>query len=264
VAIRSSHVHVEESPLPPDRRLEHIMGMPITIAVADDGVAPEVVDAAFASLRRADEVFSTYRPESDISRLDRRELMISDCAPEVAEVLTRCRQLGAETDGYFTVRPGGRLDPSGLVKGWAVARAGAVLRDGGVRNALIDAGGDVWTTGSAEGGEPWHVGIRHPLQRDAMAAIVAGRDIAVATSGEYDRGRHIVDPHRGTPPSGLLSVTVVGHDLPTADAYATAIFAMGEAGPAWSTRLEGFEVMCITAEHQVLSTPGMSAYLVGA
>jgi hypothetical protein len=95
---------------------------------------------------------------------------------------------------------------------------------------------------------------------DALAAVVAGNDIAVATSGEYERGRHILDPRTGEPPSGLLSVTVVGPDLATADAYATAIFAMGAAGPEWALGLTGYEALCITDQHSVLSTPGFARF----
>src|SRR4051794_4028912 len=97
--------------------VEHIMGMPIGIEAAVDP-AP-----AFDWLRDVDAVFSTYREDSEISRLDRGDLGLAECRPEVDEVLTRCVALERETRGYFSVRPEGRLDPSGLVKGWAVDRA---------------------------------------------------------------------------------------------------------------------------------------------
>ena len=71
------------------------------------------------------------------------------------------------------------------------------------------------------------------------------------------RGRHVVDPHMRRPPSGVLSVTITGPDLATADAYATAAFAMGaERGPHWTARLRGYEAMTILADGRVLSTPG--------
>ena len=77
------------------------------------------------------------------------------------------------------------------------------------------------------------MGIRHPCEHRSLAAVLtlAGA-AAVATSGTYERGPHILDPHTGHPAAGALSVTVVGPELATADAYATAAFAMGEAGPA--------------------------------
>jgi thiamine biosynthesis lipoprotein len=154
------------------------------------------------------------------------------------------------TGGYFDARARGRLDPSGLVKGWAVDRAVALLDVG---RACIDAGGDVLVRGRG-----WRVGVRHPRERGALCAVIEAGDLAVATSGAYERGLHIVDPHTGRPPEGVLSVTVVGPDLATADAYATAAFAMGETGPAWTARLRGYDAMTILAGDEVLATPGFT------
>ena len=235
-----------------------IMGMPIGIEVAD--AAPLDVEPAFAWLREVDAIFSTYREDSDISRLDRGEITLAEARPEVDEVLTRCLALERATEGFFSVRPAGRLDPSGLVKGWAVAGAADRLAAAGARNFCVNAGGDVIVRGRPEPGRRWRVGIRHPIELDRIAAVVAVEDLAVATSGEYERGGHIVDPHTGRPPSGLLSVTIVGPDLATADAYATAAFAMGEDGPAWTATLDGYDALCITSDRQVLSTPGFAAH----
>ena len=238
--------------------VQHIMGMPIGIDVRD----PDAVDVevAFDWLREVDATFSTYRAGSDISRLDRGELTVAGCRPEVDEVLVRCMALERATNGYFSVRPSGRLDPSGLVKGWAVAVAAERLAAAGAENFCINAGGDVVARGRPAPDRRWREGSRHPEQHDRIAAVLAVEDLAVATSGHYERGAHIVDPHTGRPPAGLLSVTVVGQDLGTADAYATAAFAMGEAGPSWTATLDGYDAMCITAEHRVLSTPGFARH----
>jgi FAD:protein FMN transferase len=80
----------------------------------------------------------------------------------------------------------------------------------------------------------------------------------VATSGACERGEHIVDPHTGRPPEGVLSVTVLGPDLATADAYATAAFAMGRAGPAWTAALGRYDAITILADGRVLSTRGVA------
>jgi thiamine biosynthesis lipoprotein len=236
--------------------VEHIMGIPIGIEVAAGATAG--VEAAFAWLREADATFSTYREDSDISRLDRGELTIADCRPAVDEVLTRCLALERATRGFFSARPAGRLDPSGLVKGWAVAGAADRVAAGGAQAFCINAGGDVVVRGRPAPDRLWRVGIRHPVDHEALAAVLAVEDLAVATSGEYERGAHIVDPHTGRPPEGLLSVTVAGPELGTADAYATAIFAMGADGPAWSAGLDGYDAMCVTSDRRVLSTPGFA------
>ena len=74
----------------------------------------------------------------------------------------------------------------------------------------------------------WRVGIQHPLERYRIAAVVEARDLAFATSGTYERGEHVIDPHTRRTPGGVLSVTITGPDLATADAYATSAFAMDD------------------------------------
>ena len=241
-------------------QVAHVMGLPVEIDLRDAGVPAGAAEAAFAELRWVDAVFSTYRDDSEISRLARGELRIADCCAEVDEVLTRCAELHDRTGGYFSVRPFGALDPSGLVKGWAVARAAERLSEHGARNFLINAGGDVLARGRPEPGARWRVGIRHPTQHDALVAALEVEDLAVATSGLYERGAHIADPHRRGPATGLRSVTVVGADIATADAYATAIFAMGEEGPAFAAGLTDLDVLCVTAGDEMLSTAGMERH----
>jgi FAD:protein FMN transferase len=239
-------------------QVRQIMGIPIGIDARDpDGMDVEV---AFDWLREVDATFSTYRDDSDISRLDRGELAVADCRPEVDEVLNQCMVLNRATRGYFSVRPAGRLDPSGLVKGWAVAGAAERLAAAGAENFCINAGGDIVARGRPAPDRLWRIGIRHPEDLESLAAVVALEDLAVATSGEYEQRGHIVDPHTGRPPSGLLSVTVVGPDLAKADAYATAAFAMGADGPGWTATLTGYDAMCITSDHRVLQTPGFARH----
>ncbi len=242
------------------RRVEvrHIMGMPIGIDLRD----PEKIDVevAFDWLRHVDATFSTYREESDIRRLDRGELTLAGCRAEVDEVLTECVSLSRQTRGYFSVRPAGCLDPSGLVKGWAVAGAAERLISAGAKNFCINAGGDVLTRGRPGPDRLWRVGIRHPEDLERLAAVLAVEDLATATSGQYEQRAHIIDPHTGHPPAGLLSATVVGPDLGTADAYATAAFAMGADGPRWAATLTGYEAMFITSDLRVLQTPGFACH----
>jgi len=227
-------------PVAGPRRIVATMGTVVGIDVRDPGVAEAAVDAAIAWLADVDARFSPYRATSEISRLARAEIGLDDVAPDVRFVLTRCEALRVESDGFFDVRgPGllGGLDPSGYVKGWAVEEAAQILEAAGARNYAINAGGDVVLRGSPEPGRPWLVGIRHPLEADQVVARLAiepgpGR-WAVATSGLYERGDHIVVPGSGRRPEGILSMTVAGPSLARADAYATAAFAMGPAGLAW-------------------------------
>ncbi|GAC1521896.1 MAG: FAD:protein FMN transferase [Chloroflexota bacterium] len=238
-------------------RVEQIMGMPIGIDVRDPDVDPGCLDRAFDWFRWVDATFSTYKNDSEISRLNRRELLPGDVHPDVRVVLEWCERLRTETEGYFDMRLrflSEMVDPSGLVKGWSVDRAAQILEDGGALNYSINAGGDVRVRGRALPEPSWHIGIQHPRLKDRVAAVIETSDLSVATSGTYARGNHIVDPHTGFAPTGVLSVTVVGPDLATADAYATAAFAMGQDGPAWTALLEGYEAMTILADETVLST----------
>ncbi len=249
-------------------RVEHIMGMPIIIDVRDPEVEPEVLDQAFDWLRLIDTVFSTYKPASEISRLNRGELDLADAHPDVAWVLDRCEALRAATNGYFDIRtpylsaakraadgvPEGAVDPSGFVKGWSVDRASQILEAAGARNYCINAGGDIRVRGGALPDPCWRIGVQHPLQRDAIADVVVADDLAIATSGAYERGQHILDPYTGQPPTGVLSVTIVGPDLGAADAFATAAYAMGLEGPQWTAGLIGYQAMTILADHTVLKT----------
>jgi thiamine biosynthesis lipoprotein len=221
------------------------MGMPVRVEVRD--ARPVDPEPAFRWLRHVDALFSPYREDSVISRLDRGERAGH---PLVTEVLEHCERLREATGGWFDARATGRLDPSGYVKGWAVDRAAALLARAGAREYCVDAGGDLVVRGE------WRVGVRHPRHAHRVAAVLDVRDAAVATSGAYERGDHIADPHTGRPARGALSVTVVGPDLASADAFATAAFAMGEEGPAWTSRLDGYEAMTILPGERVLSTPG--------
>jgi thiamine biosynthesis lipoprotein len=233
-------------------RLEHVMGMPIVVETRDD-VDPTVLDPVFAWFCTVDATFSTYKDESEISRITRGDLRVEDASPEVALVLDRCEQLKVETNGYFDAYASGSLDPSGLVKGWSVDRAAVIMDALGIEAYAIYAGGDVVVRGGG-----WRVGIEHPTEPQAYAKVLEVDDGAVATSGEYKRGPHIVDPHTGAAPDGILSVTITGPDLATADAYATAAFAMGaRVVPHWVARLRGYAGLVILGDGRVLSTPSL-------
>ena len=225
------------------------MGTAVTVEIRDRVVPRGALEHAFDWLRWVDRTFSTYDAESEISRLNTGDLGLADAHPLVRRVLARCEVLRAGTDGYFDASAPlrGGLDPSGLVKGWAVDVAFARLRRAGARRLCIEAGGDVRVAGG-----PWRIGIRNPHRRERLAAVVVLRSGAVATSGAYERGPHVVDPHTGRPPSGTLSVTMIDRTLARADAHATAAFAMGPRGPAWSA---GLTAMTILTDDQVLLTP---------
>nr|WP_245695431.1 FAD:protein FMN transferase [Streptomyces antibioticus] len=250
------------------RHAEEVMGTVFSFDVR--GGDPDAVQAALAEavagLHRVDAVFSTYRENSQISRLARDELTVAECDPEVAEVL----ELGAEaertSDGWFSLRYEGRLDPTGIVKGWAVERAARQLLRAGATGVSLNGGGDVQLLGTPGPQRPWRVGVADPLRPGGLAAVVSAAgtsELAVATSGTAERGAHIVDPRTGrSAVTDLVAVTVVTPSVTWADCWATAAFAMGSReGLRWLESLPDVEALLITAGDEVRCTGGLASRL---
>jgi thiamine biosynthesis lipoprotein len=240
-----------------DRRafVEQIMGLPISVHLrgphAAGRAAEAAVAAAFASLRRADTLFSTFRSDSQVSRLRRGALPGDERDPLLDTVLDLCEQARTDTAGYFDARVGRpEFDPSGLVKGWAVERAAVGLAAATDLDFCVNAGGDIATRGR------WRVGVENPARPAELVATVDVNGGAVATSGSAHRGTHIVDPHTGAAAVGLRSVTVVGPSLTRADGYATGAFARGNSAVVWLDRLAGYEALLVTADGGLLATTG--------
>jgi thiamine biosynthesis lipoprotein len=214
------------------------MGMPVSIHVrcADPG-SPDValaVQESFDLFREADRLFSTYRYDSEVSRIRRGELVPELADPLVRQVISLCLDAGELTDGAFTSQlpdEGGvpLFDPTGLVKGWACDRAARRLTGLQGVSFCLNAGGDVVVggmPGEAGGGleTPWRVGIEDPRDRSRIAEVVELRHGGVATSGTAARGAHLYDPATGTFLDRDGSVTVIGPSLMWADVWATALF----------------------------------------
>ncbi|MER6226090.1 FAD:protein FMN transferase [Streptomyces sp. 900105755] len=233
----------------------------------DPDAVRAALDEAVAGLHRVDEVFSTYREDSQVSRLAREEIGVGDCDPEVAEVLELAAEAERTSDGWFSTRYRGRLDPTGIVKGWSAERAAQTLaRVAGVRGVSVNGGGDVQMFGAPEATRAWRVGIADPLRPGGLAAVISAAgvpELAVATSGTAERGAHIVDPRTGkSAVTDLVAVTVVGPRLTWVDCWATAAFAMGSrAGLAWLESLPDVEGLLITAGDEVRCTGGLAARL---
>lgn len=240
------------------------MGTVVSFDVPASAAADGSLESAIRWLHWVDRVFSPYRPDSDVSLLARAETTVDDCAPEVAEVLAACAFLRELSGGYFTSSPGGQLDPSGYVKGWAVERAASILARAGSADHLVNGGGDVQCVGGRSPTEGWRVGVASPLRAGGLAFVVAGRDFAVATSGTAERDGHIVDPVAGRPAAGMASVTVAGPCLAWADAYATAAFAMGpDLAREWTESLDGYEAFAILPDGTTWQTSDFAGYLPG-
>lgn len=243
-------------------RVDQVMGTAVSLDIRDSVADAVGIDAFFAWLHHVDDCFSTYKETSEISRIGRKELTIDDASDEVGTVLSLCDDIYTLSDGAFDIwrcRDDRRVDPSGLVKGWSIERGATMLLASGLTNFCINAGGDVLAHGEAITGLPWKIGIRHPLDSQAVATVVNARDLAIATSGLYERGDHIIDPRTGEVPHDLLSMTVIGPSLTLADAYATAAFVMGTDGLSWIAKQSGYDACAITSQHRIISTSGFES-----
>jgi thiamine biosynthesis lipoprotein len=274
-----------------------IMGTVISIAApasTDAAVFAAATEIAFDHLRRADRIFSTFRPDSPVSRIRDGRLTLEQLrehpnGEEIRTVLALCAQLGRESGGAFDAwTVGGRegaaraasaasaegaepgFDPSGLVKGWAAEQAAAALTENGVPSHSLGAGGDIQVRAGAGEGRPWRIGISDPHRAGQLLTVIELVDGAVATSGTAERGAHIWDPRAGVPATALASVTIVGPNLTWADGYATAAHALAGASPggvaaayAWLQELAartGYEALTVTQGTDVWWTEGFPAH----
>lgn len=230
------------------RYVDHVMGMPISLALrgrhTHDARALEAWAEVMADLREADRVFSTYRDDSFVTRLNHGELTLADCPPEVREVLELGQLARVQSGGAFDVRRrradgGAVLDPTGVVKGWAVQRASAWLHALEETDFCLSAGGDMLCHVDDPDGEPWRVGIEDPTAPSRLLATVPVWRGAVATSGTTHRGAHLYDARTGAAPTRVAQVTVLAETLTWADIDATAAYALDRDAARWLRRRPG-------------------------
>jgi thiamine biosynthesis lipoprotein len=218
------------------------MGMPVSLALRGRHTRDARARRAWADVLRwlahVDATFSTYRADSVVSRIDRGELGVSEAPAEVRRLLDLAERAHRVTEGWFSVslpRDGDRhrLDPSGLVKGWAVDRGSVLLAGLDGTDHCLSAGGDLACTTGAHDESPWRVGVEDPADPTRTVAVVPMLGGGCATSGDRHRGAHVVDPRTGLPPRPGGSVTVVGPSLTWADVWATAGYARGADAAGW-------------------------------
>lgn len=241
------------------RHVELVWGTAVTIDIREVGEAlpPEeevraAVEAAVSYLHWVDRVFSVHRPDSLATALRtglRAEADLSLREPgerALLGVIERCRRAREVTGGAFDPWAArGGFDPSGFVKGWAAERVAARLVRRGLANVCVNAGGDVVCRGLAGPAQPWRVAVRHPDDGGAVVHVVEPGDGAVATSGLYERGGHIVDPRTGKVAAGARSATVTGPDAGLAEALSTALVVAGRGGVDWFAGLTGWEAWVV-------------------
>jgi len=237
-----------------------MMGMPITVDLG--GATGDLVGKVFDYFDDVDRRFSTYRADSEISAINRGDIPVCDWSGQMIDVMRIAEQTRRETAGYFDIhRPDGALDPSGIVKGWAIRNAAEIIRRAEVGDFFIEAGGDIQSCGRNASGRDWSVGIRNPFHTDEIVKVVYPRGHGVATSGTYARGQHIYNPRAAHDPiSDIVSLTVIGSDVLEADRFATAAFAMGRDGILFIEQTPGLEGYLIDSNRRATPTSGFGAF----
>lgn len=239
-----------------------LMGMPITLDIADAWVTDEAFDDVFDYFQYVDEKFSTYKDTSEISRFNRGEITLEQASADMRQIFALAEQTRLETEGFFDIRHNGAVDPSGIVKGWAIYNAAALLREDGFRNFYVDAGGDVEIAGKNHQGQNWRLGIRNPFNIHEVVKVLSLSECGIATSGSYIRGDHVYNPKAPDQRlNEIVSITLIGPNVYEADRFATAAFAMGRSGISFVEALDGFEGYMIDKNGKATFTSGFSQYV---
>lgn len=237
------------------------MGTVVSLSIKDNFLTQSRMDSLFTGVRslftRLDNMFSTYRVGSDISLFNEGLKSKKDMPAEFHWVIAESEKYRHQTDGYFDImNPASKMDPSGIVKAYAIEQAGTHLEESGAGNWLINAGGDILTSGTR-----WHTGIADPDNPGSLLSDVVLSDgyKALATSGYSERGHHIWNPMEAKTTSELIQVTVISGSIVESDVYATAIMAAGQEGMKWIEGLNDAEAMALTQDGQLLATKGYLA-----
>ncbi len=245
------------------KQTRFLMGMPVIVEVIDPCVTERVLDDVYAYLGYVDRKFSTFKDDSEISRINKGELRLEEASEDMQGIFRLAEETRLETNGYFDIRRDHLIDPSGIVKGWAIYQAAGLVEQAGFRNYYIYAGGDIQISGKNEAGRDWQVGIQNPFNPAEMVKVLALQDCGVATSGTYARGPHIYNPKDPDQPiQEIVSLTVIGPNVYEADRFATAAFAMGAMGIQFIENLEGFEGYMIDQRGIATYTSGFERYVV--
>ena len=229
---------------------EEVWGTVVSFHVPDQNISQNVerafLEQAISFVHEIDELFSTYKEHSEISKLRCGDLLIADSSETVQRIWKLCEQARDLTDGAFNPfheRLGG-FDPSGYIKGWAADQIALMGEKLGITRLHINAGGDITVRGGMDDEKPWMIGIQHPKRAGRIAAVIPLRDGAVASSGVSS----------GESATGALATSVYGPDGGLADALATALMVAGRDGAPWFLKPELAEYGCWVVNRHEEST----------
>lgn len=297
------------------RVTEGIMGTRITLELwANNSQQGSLaIDAALTELRRIDAAMSTYRPSSEVSKVNALAAQQSvKISAELFNLINQSLEFSRLTEGAFDItyasvgfkydfikhiapdqatvnallpainyrhlkldakqqtiafnHPAVRIDLGGIAKGYAVDRALLILKQHGITQAFISAGGDSYVLGDRQG-RPWMVGIRDPDDASKVIAKLPLSNIAFSTSGDYERYfddagtriHHIINPASGRSASKVRSATIIADSATCTDGLSKTAFVLGaEAALKIYSQLPGVEAILVTPEGQVLYSQGLA------
>ena len=244
------------------KKSKSIMGMPVVIEISDSNAKQEDFNEVFAYFHYIDKKFSTYIKDSEVSLLNRKEIRISEISDDFKKILKLSEDTKKVTNGYFNIEINGKIDPSGLVKGYAIWEGAKILLKKGYKNFYVEIAGDIQTIGKNKKGNEWMVGIQNPFNPKEIVKVVKVSGEGVATSGNYQRGVHIINPKNNQWANGIASITVIGPNIFEADRFATAAFAMGEKGINFISSLKGFAGYMIKNDGTAVLTKDFKIFLI--
>lgn len=242
------------------------MGMPVTVEISKNSnmkiskYANEDIDEVFDYFRDIDNKYSPFKEMSEVAKLNRGEKV----GKEMKMILELSETLRKETDGYFNImNMDGKIDPSGIVKGWAIKNASDILRKKNYKRFYIDAGGDAEIVGAN-----WKWGIKNPFNsawhsnlNGSIVKVLNLSNCGIATSGTYERGQHIYNPvTKKAEITDIVSLTVIGQNVYEADRFTTPAFAMGSDGINFIERQTGLEGYMIDKNGIATMTTGFHKY----
>ena len=210
----------------------------------------------------------TFGVLNDLWRFDHDQ---DNRVPDAAEVRRRlplidyrALRLDDPPGTAFLTRPGMRVNLGGIGKGYAIDRGVEILRRHGLRDFMIQAGGDMYVAGQKDG-RPWRLGIQDPRGPGGSTfAAIDLSDSTFSTSGDYERAfvsngvryHHIIDPSTGEPARGCRSVTILTDRAVLADGLSTGVFLLGpKEGLALVERLPNVDAVIVTSTNDVVITP---------
>lgn len=244
------------------REVRILMDMPVTVEVVDDTPkTSEIIEKVYSYFTYIDNNFSIFKETSEISKINNGVLSEQEYTQDMRLIFKLCEETKLETNGYFDILRNGKLDPSGIVKGWAIYNAAQIIRGADYLNYYVDAGSDIQVNGKNTQGKKWRIGIKNPFNVSQIIKVLEIESQGVATSGNYLRGEHIYNPKRDTQKE-IVSLTAVGPNIYEADRFATPAFAMGREGINFIEKLPGFEGYMIDKKGLGTETSGFHKYCV--